>query len=63
MQKVVVYSKKCIIFEYRKQLSLEIKNKNIMLNIKRVLKLSLLVSIFILGGVVLFDALINGAKL
>ena len=34
-----------------------------MLNLKRVLKFSLLVSIFILGGVVLFDALINGAKL
>jgi len=34
-----------------------------MLNLKRVLKLSLLVSIFILGGIVLFDALINGSNL
>ena len=34
-----------------------------MLNLKRVLKFSLLLSVFILGGVVLFDALINGANL
>lgn len=34
-----------------------------MLNLKRLVKLTLLVSIFILGGTVLFDAFINGAKL
>ena len=34
-----------------------------MLNVKRLVKFSLLVSIFILGGAVLFDAFINGAKL
>ena len=34
-----------------------------MLNLKRVLKFSLLVSVFILGGVILLDVLINGAKL
>ncbi len=34
-----------------------------MLNLKRVLKLSLLLSVFILGGVILLDVLTNGAKL
>jgi len=34
-----------------------------MLNLKRLVKLTLLLSIFILGGVVLFDALINGTNL